>query len=229
MIENEIIKYVRKVTSLGIEIDNHLRWESQVKKLTKPFSAKVGQLRKMSYLPIKVKEEIYFKTIISTVTYGIIVWGTCSPSLMKDIERIHVRAVKIIHRLPRHISDEDALEAAKWDKIEYIYKRKVLSKMHKIFYGECPEVLRSHFTQDNKCDKECKRLTTPRCTKEIGRTSIKYRGPLLWNSLPLNIRSTENFHTFKKSLKRAKESFKSVSFLKKASMITFKRTDYICF
>ena len=39
--------------------------------------------------------------------------------------------MKIIHRLPRHISDEDALEAAKWDKTEYIYKRKVLSKMHK--------------------------------------------------------------------------------------------------
>ena len=92
-----------------------------------------------------------------------------------------------------------------------------------------PEVLRSHFSQDNIRDKECKRFTIPRCTKEIGRTSIKYRGPLLWNSLPLNIRSIENFHTFKKSLKRAKESVKSVSFLKEASMITFKRTDYIYF
>ena len=51
VIGNEIIKYVRKATSLGIEIDNHLRWESQVKKVTKSFSAKVSQLRRMSYLP----------------------------------------------------------------------------------------------------------------------------------------------------------------------------------
>ena len=129
----------------------------------------------------KPKEEIYFKTIISTVTYGIIVSGTCSLSLMNDIERIHARAAKTIHRLPKHISDEDALEAAKLDKIEYIYKSKVLSKMHQIFYGKCPEVLRS---QVNKRDKERKRFTIPRCTKEIGRTSIKYRGPLPWNSLP---------------------------------------------
>ena len=154
-------------------------------KVTKSFSAKVDQLRRMSYLPIKVKEEIYFKTIISTVTYGIIVWGTCSPSLMKDIERIHALAAKIIHHLPKHISDIYALEAEKWDKIEYIYIRKVLSKKHRIFYGECPQVLRSHFTQDNKRDKECKRFPIPRCTKEIGRISIKYRGPLLWSSLPL--------------------------------------------
>ena len=229
MIGNEIIKYVRKATSLGIEIDNQLTWETQVKKVTKSVSAKVGQLRRMSYLPIKVKEEIYFKTIISTVTYGITVWGTCSPSLMKDIKRIHARAAKIIHRLPKHISDEDALEAAKWDKIEYIYKRKVLSKMHQIFYGKCPEVLISHFIQDNNRDEERKRFTIPRCTKEIGQTSIKYRGSLLWNSLPLNIRSIQNFHTFKNSHKRAKKSIKSVSFLKEASMITFKRTDYIYF
>ena len=103
MTGNEIIKYVRKATSLGIEIDNHLRWELQVKKVMKSFTAKVGQLRRISYLPIKVKEEIYFKTMILTVTYGIIVWGTCSPSLMKDIERTHVRAAKTINRLPKHI------------------------------------------------------------------------------------------------------------------------------
>ena len=44
IIGNEIIKYVRKATSSGIEIDNHLRWETEVKKVTKSFSAKVGQL-----------------------------------------------------------------------------------------------------------------------------------------------------------------------------------------
>ena len=103
MIGNEIIKYVKKATSLGVEIDNHFRWETQIKKVTKSFSAKVSQLRRMSYLPIEVKEEIYFKTIILTVTYGIVVWGTCSPSLINDIERIRTQAAKIIHRLPKQI------------------------------------------------------------------------------------------------------------------------------
>ena len=145
------------------------------------------------------------------MTFGIIVWGTCSPSLMKDIERIHVRAAKIIHYLPKHV---------KWDKIENIYKRKFLSKMHKIFYGECPEVLKSHFTQGSKLDKERKHFTIP--IQKKSNINKVYRGPLLWNSLPLNIRLIENFHTFKRSLKRAKESIKTVSFLKEASMIRSK-------
>ena len=130
MIGNEIIKYVRKAASSGIEIDNHLTWESQVKNVTKSFSAKVAQLRRMSCLPIKVKEEIYFKTIISTVTYGTIVWGTCSPSLMKDIERMCTRT-RLFTVCQKHISDEDALEAAKWDKTEYIYKREIYPRCTK--------------------------------------------------------------------------------------------------
>ena len=41
MIGNEIIKYVRKATSLRIEIDNPLRWESQVKKVTSLLAQKL--------------------------------------------------------------------------------------------------------------------------------------------------------------------------------------------
>ena len=102
-------------------------------------------------------------------------------------------------------------------------KKKVLSKMHKIFLGEFPEVLRSPFTQDNKRDKERKRFTM----YKRNRANIsKVQRISSMEQPPINIRSIENFQTFKKSLKRAKESIKSVSFLKEASMITFNRTDY---
>ena len=39
----------------------------------KSFSQKVGALKRMKKLPIKVLEEIYFKSIVSAVTYGIVV------------------------------------------------------------------------------------------------------------------------------------------------------------
>ena len=95
--------------------------------------------------------------------------------------------------------------------------------MHKIFLGEFPEVLRSPFTQDNKRNKERKRFTMYR----RNRVNIsKVRRISSMEQPSINIRSIENFQTFKKSLKRAKESIKSVSFLKEASMITFNRTDY---
>ena len=66
-------------------MDNKLKWNTQVKKVIKSYSAKVGQLKRMAYLPIHVQEEIYFKTIIAAVAYGMTVWWTCSPSHTEDL------------------------------------------------------------------------------------------------------------------------------------------------
>ena len=82
-IGSEIIKYVKTTSLLGIEVDNKLTWNTQVKKVIKSYSAKVGQLKRMAYLPIHVQEEIYFKTIIAAVAYGMTVWWTGSPALLK--------------------------------------------------------------------------------------------------------------------------------------------------
>ena len=47
-------------------------------------------------------ETIYYKTVIPSVLYGMAVWGSCSDYLMKDLELIHLRATRLIHKLPRH-------------------------------------------------------------------------------------------------------------------------------
>ena len=80
-INGETIRSVNSTKSLGIIIDNKLKWDLQVEKVCKSFRAKVSQLKRMSYLPIEVQEGIYFKTIISAVTYGFLTWGTCSQVL----------------------------------------------------------------------------------------------------------------------------------------------------
>ena len=99
-INDQEIKYVKTASCLGIVIDNHLRWDAQAQCVSKSFAAKVCQLKRMRFLPVKVQEEIHFKTIIAAVTYAITVWGTCSPALFEDLEKIHVRAAKIIHQIP---------------------------------------------------------------------------------------------------------------------------------
>ena len=113
-----MIQYVKTTSLLGIEVDNKLTWNAQVKKVTKSHSAKVGQLKIMAYLPIHVEEEIYFKTIVGAVTYIMSVWWTCSPVHTEYLERIHVRVARIIHRLPNDIPEDKVLSLAKWDRLD---------------------------------------------------------------------------------------------------------------
>ena len=45
----------------------------------------------MKQLPPKVLEEIYFKSIIPAVIYGIVVWGNCSSAMPNSLNHIHER------------------------------------------------------------------------------------------------------------------------------------------
>lgn len=68
---NDTIEFVTETRCLGINIDNRLKWNKQVKNVAKGFSAKVAQLKRLNFLPRKVLEEIYYKSVISCVVYAI--------------------------------------------------------------------------------------------------------------------------------------------------------------
>ena len=87
-------------------------------------------LKRMRHLQPKLLEEIYFKTIIPHVTFSISVWGSCSATFAQ-IEGLHLKAAKLIHRLPKHIMDCDILQYVHWQNLGHIYKRKLAIEMFK--------------------------------------------------------------------------------------------------
>ena len=66
---------------LGVIIDNKLSWRPQVDAVCKQYATKLKQLKRLKGLPRKVLEEIYYKAIVSTVSYCISIWGTSHGSL----------------------------------------------------------------------------------------------------------------------------------------------------
>ena len=46
-----------------------------------------------NFLPT-ARADFYFKVILSSVSYGLVVWGSCDKSLFDDLEKIHVLAKK---------------------------------------------------------------------------------------------------------------------------------------
>ena len=99
--EENRIDFVNSTCCLGIEIDNKLSWSPHIDKLCKSYRKKLGALRRMPRLPPKVLEEIYFKTVVSGVSYCIPVWGGCTAPLFDRLEEIHTKAARLIHDLPR--------------------------------------------------------------------------------------------------------------------------------
>lgn len=129
---DKILNVVSQTRCLRVIIDSQLSWNSHSEHLCKSFGKKERQLKRFKYLPTSTLETIYFSSIVPTITYCSLVWGTSTPSLMFELEHIHARAAKIIHRLPWDISDQDALEATRLEPLSNQYKKKLLILMYKV-------------------------------------------------------------------------------------------------
>ena len=71
----KILSYVYSSVCLGVVIGSKLSWQPQITAVCKSFSRKVKNLKRL-----RVLEAIYFRSIVPSVTYGVLVWGTCTLS-----------------------------------------------------------------------------------------------------------------------------------------------------
>lgn len=95
-------KRLTQNVDLGVVlIDNKLCWRPQVDAVRKQNAAKLKQLKRLKGLRSKVLEEIYYKAIVSTVSYCISIWRTPHVSLMNQLEALHIKAAELNTRYPK--------------------------------------------------------------------------------------------------------------------------------
>lgn len=66
--------------ALGVTIDDKLSWSQHVALARSAFNAKVKMLRRINFLCTSILETFYFRIVIPSVLYGIVIGGL-DPSL----------------------------------------------------------------------------------------------------------------------------------------------------
>ena len=138
---NYSIKQVLVSRCLGLEIDYQLNWNYHVSEVIKVFTQKLNFLKSLYFLPKKGREDFYFEAILPSVTYGLMIWSTCGKTLMDEIERIHVRAAKIIYKLDWITPSDQVLVKANWNTIRDMNSKCLPCFAYKCYYGLVPEQL----------------------------------------------------------------------------------------
>ena len=98
-------------------MDSKLSWKLQINSIRKSFCTKAKKLKNLKYLSQNFLEEIYFTTVIPTVTFAIAAWGTCSQTLFEESENIHVKAARVIKRVLTNLGDGGGIECI---EVEFI-------------------------------------------------------------------------------------------------------------
>ena len=105
---------------------------------------------------------------------------------MEDIERIHMRAFKIVYELPMTTPTPEIKKLRQWNPISSYYVKTLRVVTYQIYHGSNTDELniliskaKPNYSLRNSLDIE-----VPRPRSEIGKSSFKHRAALTWSLLP---------------------------------------------
>lgn len=103
---DKLIKSQQPVTLLGINLDAHLTWGSQVDRVCSKIASNLYALRKLSgMVPQQVLRVAYFALVESHLTYGLTLWGRSA-----DVGKVFVMQKRAIRAMARIGSREHCTE-----------------------------------------------------------------------------------------------------------------------
>ena len=128
--------------------------------------------------------------------------GIIVVKLADKLQKLQNRAARILTFSSYDVNADVVLASIDWKKLETQRKIQKALMVHKSLYGLAPDYLRSMFVNRSIVanyslrDTEGK-LAIPKPRTDYLRNSFSYSGAVLWNSLPPDLRQTENLNQFK--------------------------------
>ena len=126
---------------------------------------------------------------------------------LNKLQRLQNHATRIVPRKPRHISATSLLRTLHWLPVKARIQYKIACLCFQcLSHNTMPPYL-SNLLHPYQPPRTLRSLDTalhsvPRfCLETFGRRSFSVFDPTVWNSLPLSLRKTQCFSTFKKKLK----------------------------
>ena len=232
LLSDSSIKWVAKARVLGLTVDHMLNWDIYVMGVKKSFVTKLDLLKQSRFLPKSVLRDFYFKVILPSVKYGLVLWGACCNSnLLNSIERIRCIASRIIFNLPRDMPSNEVLAYDRWPTIFVYYKLDILKILFKT-YNEGLHELLSNNIYIERLNRYTLRggdcLSVPRFETKFMKDLLAYRGTVLWNTICFNENGNSHLSNKDWNLIRTKDYFKDFKFdTTSASITRYRNADFM--
>ncbi len=191
---------------LGVIIDEKLNFKSHVKycikKLNKCLWA-VCRLRK--FTNTNTLRMIYYSIAFPYLKYCITTWGGASKTILDPLFRKQKIIIRCILHQPYMSPSSPLFHSLNILKLEDLYKLQMGKLMHKHYKNKT--TTSNHLTGLSSIHTHNTRSMLnnnyylPSVRTNLGKTSLYFNGPKIWNSIPNKIRNSSDF-VFKRSLKK---------------------------
>ena len=194
---------------LGVTFDNSLSFKLHIDKLTKKLSRSVGILAKLKpYLNSKALLSLYYAIFHSHLQYGLITWSSTFKTYLKKVSILQNKAVKIVgggNYYDRATPFYSKLRILKL--VDMVFLEKALF-MFKFKMKMLPDQFSNYFMKTCQVYQKFTRASNhnnyfiPHFKSSKTQRSIKYQGPLAWNSLDTSLKTCKTLNYFKAKLKK---------------------------
>ena len=204
-INGNVLKSESEVPLLiGITLDNRLTFDIHIGNICKKATNQLDALKRLAYCLNYMQRKILNQSFItSNFNYCPVVWHFCSAKNLHKMKRIQKRALRFIYS-DHSSSYNELLEKYGAGTFELNRLRVMCTEIYKILNGIAPSYMQSLFVlnQSRYSSRRPLDLHLPRVNQTTyGLNSFRYEGAKLWNSLPDDIKSSENLITFKPLIK----------------------------
>ena len=200
------IRCVSSIKFLGVIIDEHLDWSKHISFIESKISKNIGVIYKISgIVDKKILKLLYYSLIYPYFTYCNIVWAANYPTRLRGLHILQKKAVRIIFHLPYRAPTGPTFLVNDLLNIHQLNKFQICLFMFKYNSGELPNVFIHMFKKTSEIHTFALRSSINYRSDFCGTTfksfSICCRGPRLYNSLPVHLKSIKSITLFKKCLK----------------------------
>ena len=205
-VNNTPLERVIKHKSLGVQIDESLNWRPHIHIYSKKISAGIAILKRVShFIPFDTRVNMYNAMVMPYFNYCGAVWGNINKGLADKLQKLQNRAVRILTFSNCDVRSSVLLDELGWERLEYVRLKQLAVTMYKIHINLSPSYLRRIFTKTSNVHSHNLRNSelnyyVPRPRTESAKGSLHYRGSVLWNKIPSEIRKLPSLNVFKTSI-----------------------------
>lgn len=181
---------------LGVVLDEKLKFSQHITHVSSKISKSIGILYKLrNYLPLSTMKSLYYSFVYPYLMYANLVWGSTYPCHLRSLELLQKKVIRIINC------------ANFLDHTNELFLRNSILKLNDInlfltalymFNNKNSPRFSSNHDYNTRLNhapnSQFQRLS-------LTQHSVFFRGPIVWNSLPENIKTCRTVENFKKKLK----------------------------
>ena len=196
-ISNQELEPAEKVKFLGVFIDNKMKFLQHSVYIASKVSRSIGIMyRVKDILPQFVLQQLYNSLVLPYFNYCITVWGGTFTTHLDRLWKLQKRCIRIVCGKPYLEHTTPLFHTIKILKLQDLYRYQLVLHFYKT--KTYVQLSRRH----NYSTRNIQNTILPYHRLTTTQHSVAFQGSISWNRLPVDIRSSSSFLSFKKAVKQ---------------------------